>query len=346
VLTRRRLLSGLLVVLALVACAGTAQAGPFTLGNILVTSNQTLVEYTRAGTLVQSIPVPVVEPATGLLRDVVVDSNGNAQMFNGTFNAALTTYNPKTNTFTNTPITGGLHTVNNVTFGGITALGSNVFLATNATAPNPLNGLVRVDVNNLSSQARFASGSSGAGDFIQVTAGYDGRIYGLFGAGSPAGTVIDVYDPQTLAFLRSITPASPTGELRDIAVDANGNIFGVSFVKDANGNSLYEFGPNGNLINSLALPTPFNNFVGSTVELSAAGDVLVASPGGQVFLTNESFTGLTSFNVPSSFPSLFATFVEPPPGAGVIVPEPATGPALAAGLLLLSLMRRPRRRAG
>jgi hypothetical protein len=312
-----------------------------------VTSNQTLLEYTRAGTLVQSISVPVVEPGTGSLRDVVVDSNGNAQMFNGTFNAALTTYNPNTNTFTTTPITGGLHTVNNVTFGGITAFGPYVFLATNATGPNPLNGLVRVDVNNLSSQTRFGSGSFGIGDFIQVTAGRDGLIYGLVGSGSPAGTEIDVFDPNTLALIRKITLASPSGDLRDIAVDANGNIFGVSFFKDANGKSLYEFGPNGNLINSLALPTPFNNFVGSTVELSAAGDVLVASPSGQIFLTNESFTGLTSFNVAGANGNeLFATFVEPPPGAALAtIPEPATGLALGVGLVLLSLVRRRGRRA-
>jgi hypothetical protein len=338
--------SGWLAVLALVAVAVPAQAGPFTPGDILVTANQTLLEYTPSGTLVQSIPVPVVEQGTGELRDVVVDRQGRAQMWNGTFHGKLTTYHPTPNTFTNTGIVGGLHTVNNVTYGGITVFGHYAFLSTMAVANEPKNGLVRVDVNNLSSQTRFAKGT----DFIQVTAGRDGLIYGLAGSGQ-----VDVYNPTTLAFIRQFTPNSPTGDLRDIAVDAQGNVFGVSFFKDNNGNSLYEFDRNGNLLNSLALNTPFSNFVGSTVDLSASGGLVVGSPSGEVFLTNESFTGLTSFSVPGGVQPLFATFVgQPPPGgdpagvgpAAAAVPEPATGLAVGAGLLVLSLVRRPRRRAG
>ena len=55
-------------------------------------------------------------------RDVVLDSNGNAAIYNGTFDPRLTTYDPVAGTFANS-VVPFWSTGNNVTFGGVAALG-------------------------------------------------------------------------------------------------------------------------------------------------------------------------------------------------------------------------------
>jgi hypothetical protein len=56
--------------------------------NILVTYFQSIREYTRDGTLVQSIPVPYPDeprPGTEWLKDVAMLADGRMAVFNGTF---------------------------------------------------------------------------------------------------------------------------------------------------------------------------------------------------------------------------------------------------------------------
>jgi hypothetical protein len=318
----RRLLCPFLTAVAFLAAA-PIQAAPFTQGNILVTSNQNLLEYTRTGTLVQTIPLPT--PGDGGARGVVLDANGNAQIYNGTFNAFLTTYDPNANSFSNHTL-AGLSTVNNVTYGGAAVFGNFVFLSDMFTfGGGEPNGIVRFDTANNYAAVRFPTSGPGSGDYIQLTVGLDGLLYGL---GGSAGN--NVFDPVTLAFIRSINLQGP--DLRGLAVDANGDIFAVNFE-----GTLFHFDRNGNPINSIRLQTPFSNFAGSTVSLSPNGDVLVAAPSGQIFLTNESLTNVTSFNVAGANFQLFANFVQPPPGAAVApggpgVPEPATLALFGAGL--------------
>src|SRR5262245_58600479 len=118
-----------LVCLAVIAA--TTQRGaadPLTPGNLLITHGNRLEEYTPAGVLVQGLTVPPQGCDTVQLRSLVLDVHGNVQIYNGTFNPALTTYNPVAGTFASHFFLG-LSTVANVTYGGIGAFGNYVFLS-------------------------------------------------------------------------------------------------------------------------------------------------------------------------------------------------------------------------
>ncbi|MCX6902167.1 MAG: hypothetical protein NTW03_01550 [Verrucomicrobia bacterium] len=72
-----------------------AAAEAFTQGHLLVTATTSgavprLYEYTTDGALVCTLFVSNYD--AGEVRDVAVDLDGNAQIFNGTFNPILTTY--------------------------------------------------------------------------------------------------------------------------------------------------------------------------------------------------------------------------------------------------------------
>src|SRR5262249_52743487 len=99
-----RYLCAFLGALAFGGAGKAVQAGPITQGDILVTQGNfggsSLKEFTPTGTFVQTITLPM--PGDGGARGVVVDSNGNVQIYNGTFSPFLTIYNPNTGAFTNT----------------------------------------------------------------------------------------------------------------------------------------------------------------------------------------------------------------------------------------------------
>jgi hypothetical protein len=67
-------------------------------GNLLVSDNSILYQYTPSGTLLQSraVPYPTGVGQTEGTRSVVVDSAGNIQVYDGTFNPYLSTYSPAT----------------------------------------------------------------------------------------------------------------------------------------------------------------------------------------------------------------------------------------------------------
>ena len=65
--------------------------------NILVSSDNTLFEYTPAGEIVQQIPIPLnVQDPAARTRDLIVTASGEIAIFNGTFDPELNLYNPQT----------------------------------------------------------------------------------------------------------------------------------------------------------------------------------------------------------------------------------------------------------
>ena len=71
-----------------------------TTGNILVTLQYLLLEYSPDGTLVQRIPIlrdgDASPDLTEDVRDVVVSNEGHVHIFNGTFNPVLSSFDPGT----------------------------------------------------------------------------------------------------------------------------------------------------------------------------------------------------------------------------------------------------------
>src|SRR5262245_57655205 len=83
------------LLLPLAAGPGPARADPLTAGNILVSdevfgTQGRIREFTPSGTLVQTFTFSAAA-GDGQPRDIIVDANGNIQIYNGTFTPVLTT---------------------------------------------------------------------------------------------------------------------------------------------------------------------------------------------------------------------------------------------------------------
>ncbi len=268
------------VVLALlfIAVSQPANADPLTAGNILVTSGDTLFEYTPFGIQVQSIAVPCCEAPPENARDIIVDQNGNVQVYNGTADPFLSTYNPSSDTWMH-HTHPGWSTVANSAYGGIGTYQNFVYVTDMRTyddsGADEAKGIIRFNIDDFSSQ-RFAE----AFEFIDLTVGIDGLVYGL----SDEYTV-NVYDPLSMELLRTISLA--TG-VRGIAVNEAGDIFGASW-----DDYIYHFDNNGVIqksINSGSLD-PYD------IDISLDGQLVVGSRFGDVILTDESLGSVSSFNV-------------------------------------------------
>ena len=207
------------VLLALLwsSLALDAGAAALTVGNILVSENQTgmVHEYTTAGTLVQSFTVPA--PGDGSVRDVVVDRDGNIRAFNGTFDPDLATINVLTSA-TSQHTASGWSTISNGTYGGIATIADNghVFVSDMRTfGPGDTpDGVVVFDESG-AFVTRITDTDVTPGP-TDITIGLDGLLYALHHQNDLA-----IYHPLT--FSRSGSLALGGGiDFRSIAVNANG----------------------------------------------------------------------------------------------------------------------------
>ena len=296
-----------------------AQSG-LTPGNVLVAefNSGNLHEFTTSGTLVQTFNIPNPNSNFTDLRDIVVGQSGDVFAFSGTFEPTLATLTPSTGQITRDQF-DGWSTVNNVSFGGIGALGRHVYVTDTSTAGagSPI-GIVRFDTLG-GDTVRF--GDSG---YIDLTIGGDGLLYALRG-----GTTVDVYDPSDNQLLDSLN-LDGTSDVRGIAVDSSRNIYAASWDELVSSHD-----SSGGLIDSFAFTDSglFDNDL-TDIDINDNGDLLVSSRFGGVLLGDTSLSGFTSFNSGSGV--LHATFVTPQ-----TVPEPSTLVVLLiSGSLLLSRRNR------
>ena len=315
------------LAIALIATTSpSASAGTFTQGDILVSSTTDLQtnilrEYTPTGTLVQSFSVPVAPGGDAYVRGIATDSAGNVQIYNGTFSPYLTTLDPTTSTFTNHTFSGW-STINDIYFGGV-AVAGNYAYASDMVTDNPggsPNGIVRFDLTDFSA-TRFASGpANGSGDYTTVSVGLNGLLYAPWPGGSPIGNHIDVINPVSMTKTTITLPF--LFQVSGVTADAAGNIYAVGALGDGH---IYKLDANGNVLAEIS--TGFTGLTG--LELSNSGELLTASNGGEVIMTNTSFSSLSSFSVGSQI-TTFDAFVTPPTVA--MVPEPASLILMGIGL--------------
>lgn len=285
-------------------------AGLLIPGNILVshTDGNRLYEYTRDGQLIQSfaVPYPVTpKPVTEYVRDVIVTSDGQARIYNGTADAYVSTLNPSSDSWEH-QTHPGWSTVNNVTYGGITAKDNYVFVTDMSTGHGDdlQQGIIRFDITTAAT-TRFATNVQP----IDLNIGLDGMLYALQPDGFPEGFHVEVYDPITLDFVRFLN-FFPQPH-RAIAVNALGQIYLV----DSVGN-LQLRAPDGTLINQTSvcgvLPTspPGLCFL-SDIDVAPDGKLVMGTARGRVLTANADLSGLQLLS-PSFSSGVFVSFVPEP----------------------------------
>jgi hypothetical protein len=271
-------------------------------GNLLVTTagsypQQFFKEYTSSGSLVRSVLVPPPPGSSGdTARDLVQDPGGRVYVFNGTFTPALATYDPTSGTWSQQNVSGW-STVNNVSYGGLGYFQNFIFASDMTVAGDPAgqsNGIVRFNIGD-GSATRFGNGTN----FTDVNVGRDGMVYAL------AGQKVSVFDPSTLALVRTVT--LPAGnDYRGVAATATGEIYTANW-----GNTVTHFSPSGALLGSVTLTGPgsggwFGNPI--DVDVSSDGTVAVGTHSGYVVQMTTALTNVSYFGTWSGYVQ-YACFV-------------------------------------
>ena len=296
------------LILATLSLTTAALAAPLGSGNVLVTNlgSGVMTEYTPVGSVVQSFTFPDFEGGFRDLRDAVVGPDGNVHAYNGTFSPQLSTLVPATGAITSRPFAGWT-TINNISYGGVGAIGDGVFVTDMATAgaAEPF-GVVRFSTSG-GATVRF-----GSQQYTDLTVGGDGLLYAL------TGSSIDVYNPTNNAFVRTVNFDGTVagGDIRGIAVAGNGTIFAAGW----NG-SVYAASATGAFLNSRV--TGASNL--TDIDLNDLGQLLVGSRFGNVIVTDTTLASQTSFTLAGG-PTIHVAFTSP-----LSIPEPSTA-ALAIAL--------------
>ena len=311
--------------------AGSVSAATLTPGNILVSTKQTVTEYTLSGNIVQTFSVPLSPSATESTRDIAVDSNGGIQVYNGTFDPILSTINTETGAVSNTTFLGW-STVNNTTYGGIATFEDKTFVTDMRTfgdgGADQAKGIIAFDNTGAT---RFATDIGP----IDLNIGLDGLLYALWPGGSPSGRGLSVYEPNNLAEIRDIDLTIATGfggARRGIAVNALGDLFVATLSGE-----VFHLSSSGALVNSATFDCGRFKCRFSDIDIAPDGALLLSSPDGFVLSTNEALASPSFLISNAGFGTRFTAFV-PEPTSSESVPEPlgvlGAGVAFGFGVLL------------
>jgi hypothetical protein len=310
----------------LLATAAVADATPLTGGNLLIHTDQMLLEFTPSGDWVQTVPIPYPGPAAERARDIVVDRQGHVLVYNGTAAPYLSCYDPVTESWSHTTFTGWSN-LQNEAYGGIAAYEQYAFVTDMVTLSGTAKGVIRFDRDQSTAQ-RFALDI----EPIDLNLGLDGLLYVLYPSTSPGGSRLDVYDPITLARTGRLDLTASLGSTahRSVAANAAGDIF----IADPDG-ELHRLNPNGEWLATTNLATASPPVDLYDVDVLPDGTIVLGDRYGRVLLTDEGFSAASAFSV--GFNSVFVTYVPhvPEPSAVLLV--------LLGGLTLLAGRRADRR---
>jgi hypothetical protein len=271
-------------------------AVPFTEGNIVVSNRGTIYEVTLDGELVQQLDVP--EQDLGhVARDLVFSESGQLQVFNGTFEPWLSTWDIEGQSWSHRRF-NNWGVANNGTYGGIATWNSTVFLSNMLRNPT---GVLAYDTAT-ESVTRFATGI----EPNDLTVGFDGFLYTLSPGGSPMGRFIDVFNPANLSFVKQIplTPIFGHRANRALAVDAESNIYIINWEGE-----IRKVDPQGNVIASIRVSRPELSPDLYDIDLDGFGNVIVGDRSGNVIITDTDLSTVRSFRVPGVTSGVFVGFV-------------------------------------
>ncbi len=297
----KRLTFALLVV-TLAPVELYAQAAPAP-GNLLVSTDNVLYETTLDGVVVQSIDIehPTVRTVTETARDIAIGLDGFVHVYNGMVYPSMSSFDPVERTWSHLDF-GYWGSTNNISYGGIDVVDNEVF-ATDMRG----DGVIIFDTDTGQS-LRFADGT----DPIDLTLGLDGLLYVLSPGGSPGGTTIDVYDPETYALVRSIDLTAIFGGAgqRAVAVDYNGDLFFANWI-----GRIHHVSADGVLLDTIRpvcrwagvdLDCSFND-----INISENGQLALGTRFGEIMLTDVYFSAPVTFSIGDR--TTFVDFVPLPP---------------------------------
>lgn len=269
-------------------------------------------EFSLDGTLTRNLG-----SYPGGTRDYTPDAQGNLQTYTGTFAPSLMSQNNGSWISQTFP---GWSTVNNLSYGGIVAIGSYVYVSDMWTAYDGTpQGIVRFSTAG-GAPIRFA-------ESVQTTdlATEGEYIYALHGY--PGGQGLSVYDQTTTQPIRSIPVIGY--DIRSVAVKNNGEFFTV----DWSGN-VRHLSSEGNLLDTLTIPGI--HFSDINIDNDTGSIALGAAYGQGIFITDESLDTYKQFMVNDHSLGFYTEFC-----SFQVVPEPSF---IALGVLGLGLFVLTRRR--
>lgn len=316
-LNPRNILSSISGFIILTLPFSPAIAASFTPGNLLVTDNNYLMEYTIGGQLVQTISVPHPDTSRHDATDVVVDRFGRAHVLNSApFSSSyVSTYNPMDSTWSHHNATAYL---GNVSDGDMSLYGD--YLITKSEA---------ISIVDFSRETLFVPG----GGVGEISVGRDGFLYAL-DSGSPRAGVrklspdVTALPMDVVDTLQLLDPLGYRLSARGIAVDENGDIFAA----DWDGN-IYKYDQFGNLLDVFG--TTASNLL--DIDLSDTGQLVLGGRFGDVVVTDTEFSTFSKFSVGGGL--AYVSFVPTP------VPVPAGIWLFMSGIGLLGVVSRRRRAA-
>ncbi len=258
-------------------------------GNILVSTDNVLHEYTPAGYHVRQAVIPEAPGCCGMSRDIIAIDNNNLAVFNGTFSPLISLYDVENEQWSDMT-SQEWSTVNNGTFGGITYYGNAVFVTDMNTANGEANGIIRFD-KAAGTSARYFSGT----DYIDLALGLDNKFYAL----QNTYGVLDVIDPETMELVSSLELGHTSG-IRGTTANQNGHIFAASW--DGN---IYHYDSAAQLVDSFN--TGINNLY--DIDINESGFLVIGSKFGEIAVTDESFSFFNIIDIEGSFNGTFVAFV-------------------------------------
>jgi len=285
-------------------------------GNLLVTHSTTgssgfslLQEYTPAGELVRTVQLPSFTGPSADVRDLVVDRQGNVQIYNGTAQPRLTTYDPLAETLTHQTF-AGWNTMEEKAGGGLAAWRNFVYATDQLlSGENPLTdaGIIRFDIETGAVQ-RFVDD----GNFIDLAIGRDGLLYALGPGGAATSRFLRVFDPLTMVRIRQIS--NLPGDLRAITVAANGDIYGVRNSPNAAINPyVYRYDRNGFLIAAYRIRLPGGDMPAAEADFN---DIDLSEDGRTLLIANVNQSNAAVFGdgdvLLFSLQSFMATILQAP----------------------------------